>query len=62
MKGLGRILSIKIDQFEGDTKVKVIKTASGRNKIKLSRKEWEAIGKKAGWLGEGRGANLPKRA
>jgi len=35
--------------------VKVIKTASGRSKIKLSHKEWKAIGKKAGWFGGGRG-------
>ena len=29
--------------------MKIIKTANG-NKIKISRKEWEAIGKKAGWI------------
>lgn len=29
--------------------MKITKTASGTNKIKISRKEWEAIGKKAGW-------------
>lgn len=29
--------------------MKIIKTASGK-KIKLSKKEWESIGKKAGWM------------
>jgi hypothetical protein len=29
--------------------VKIIKTASGRKEIKMSKKEWQAIGKKAGW-------------
>jgi len=29
--------------------MKVIKTASGKKQIKISRKEWEGIGKKAGW-------------
>jgi len=29
--------------------MKITKTASG-NKIKMSKKEWEAIGKKAGWM------------
>jgi len=31
--------------------MKVVKTASG-NKIKMSRKEWEDMGKKAGWMKE----------
>ena len=30
--------------------MKVIKTASGKSKIKISKKEWESIGKKAGWM------------
>jgi len=30
--------------------MKIIKTASGKNKIKISRKEWTNIGKKAGWM------------
>ena len=30
--------------------MKIMKTASGHSKIKMSRKEWTAIGKKAGWL------------
>ena len=29
--------------------MKLIKTASGKKQIKMSRKEWESIGKKAGW-------------
>jgi len=29
--------------------MKLIKTASG-NRIKISKKEWESIGKKAGWM------------
>jgi len=29
--------------------MKIIKTASG-NRIKLSKKEWEEMGKKAGWM------------
>lgn len=32
--------------------MKLIKTASGKKQIKISRKEWEAIGKKAGWVEE----------
>jgi hypothetical protein len=30
--------------------MKVIKTASGKNQIKMSRSEWENMGKKAGWM------------
>jgi len=30
--------------------MKLIKTASGKQKLKLSKKEWQSIGKKAGWL------------
>ena len=29
--------------------MKIIKTASGKKTIKISRSEWEGIGKKAGW-------------
>ena len=29
--------------------MKILKTASGKNKIKMSKKEWQGIGKKAGW-------------
>ena len=32
--------------------MKVIKTASGKKKLKLSKKEWLQIGKKAGWSRE----------
>jgi len=30
--------------------MKIVKTASGKRQIKISRKEWESIGKKAGWI------------
>jgi len=30
--------------------MKFIKTASGKQSLKMSRKEWENIGKKAGWI------------
>lgn len=30
--------------------MKIIKTASGKKTIKISKKEWESIGKKAGWM------------
>ena len=30
--------------------MKIIKTANGKSKVKLSRKEWEGIGKQAGWM------------
>jgi len=30
--------------------MKLIKTASGKQNLKMSRKEWENIGKKAGWI------------
>ena len=29
--------------------MKLIKTASGKKQIKISKKEWQSIGKKAGW-------------
>jgi len=29
--------------------MKILKTASGKNKIKISRNDWVNIGKKAGW-------------
>tara|TARA_R110000824_G_scaffold148242_3_gene317852 strand:+ start:41201 stop:41548 length:348 start_codon:yes stop_codon:yes gene_type:complete len=29
--------------------MKLIKTASGKEQIKMSRKEWQDLGKKAGW-------------
>jgi len=32
--------------------VKLVKTANGKSQVKMSRKEWEAIGKKAGWIKE----------
>lgn len=31
--------------------MKIIKTASGKKRIKISKKEWESIGKTAGWRG-----------
>ena len=30
--------------------MKIIKTASGKKSIKISKKEWQSIGKTAGWL------------
>jgi len=30
--------------------MKIIKTASGKNRIKVSHKEWLQIGRKAGWI------------
>jgi hypothetical protein len=30
--------------------MKLVKTASGKKTIKMSKKEWQAIGKKAGWM------------
>jgi len=30
--------------------MKLIKTASGKKKIKISKREWKSIGKKAGWM------------
>jgi len=32
--------------------MKLIKTASGKNKIKISKKEWTSLGKQAGWLSD----------
>ena len=32
--------------------MKVIKTASGKNRIKMSKSEWTSIGKKAVWFGD----------
>ena len=31
--------------------MKLIKTASGKKQLKMSRREWESIGCKAGWMG-----------
>ena len=30
--------------------MKLVKTASGKIKIKMSKSEWKSIGKKAGWI------------
>tara|TARA_R110000824_G_scaffold148242_3_gene317860 strand:+ start:44552 stop:45187 length:636 start_codon:yes stop_codon:yes gene_type:complete len=30
--------------------MKITKTASGKHQIKISKKDWQAIGKKAGWI------------
>lgn len=30
--------------------MKLVKTASGKQKIKMSKSEWESIGKTAGWI------------
>jgi len=32
--------------------MKLIKTASGHSKIKISKKDWTNIGRKAGWIKE----------
>jgi hypothetical protein len=34
--------------------MKIVKTASGKQTIKLSKSEWESIGKKAGWMKKAR--------
>ena len=33
--------------------MKILKTASGKNKLKLSKVEWQSMGRKAGWLDGG---------
>jgi len=33
--------------------MKLIKTASGKTKLRLTKSEWEGIGKKAGWVDQG---------
>lgn len=30
--------------------MKLVKTASGKQTVKISKKEWQSIGKKAGWM------------
>jgi hypothetical protein len=30
--------------------MRILKTASGKRQIKISKKEWESMGKKAGWM------------
>jgi hypothetical protein len=32
--------------------MKIVKQASGKNRIKMSKSEWTSIGKKAGWVNE----------
>ena len=32
--------------------MKIIKSASGKKQVKISKKEWESIGRKAGWMGK----------
>jgi hypothetical protein len=36
--------------------MKLTKTASGKQAIKISKKEWEDLGKKAGWMKEANGS------
>lgn len=36
--------------------MKIQKTASGKNTVKMSKKEWQDIGKKAGWMREAQSA------
>jgi len=38
--------------------MKLVKTASGKKQIKISKKEWESIGKKAGWFGKEPGMQM----
>ena len=33
-----------------DSKMRILKTANGKNTVKISKKEWTDIGKKAGWM------------
>jgi len=44
-------IKITISYAEGD-KMKIVKTASGKRTIKISKKEWKSIGDKAGWTKE----------
>ena len=37
--------------------MKIIKTASGKKQIKMSKKEWQDIGKKAGWTNKKTASN-----
>jgi hypothetical protein len=40
--------------------MKIVKTASGKQIINLSKKEWTSIGKKAGWMKEAEFTNVQK--
>ena len=40
--------------------MKITKTASGKKKIKMSKKEWESIDKKANWYDAGMGTERCK--
>ncbi len=44
-------IKITISHAGGD-KMKIVKTASGKRTIKISKKEWKSIGDKAGWTKE----------
>jgi len=37
--------------------MKIVKTASGKQQIKMSKKEWEAIGRKAQWMTDDMGGD-----
>jgi len=41
--------------------MKIIKTASGKKQIKISKSEWESIGKKAGWTKEAQSGSIRYR-
>jgi len=41
--------------------MKIVKTASGKNRIKMSKREWLEMGKKAGWMKEAQGYDSPER-
>ena len=42
-------MNIKLNQKETNPKMRMIKDANGKIKIKMSKKEWQQIGKSAGW-------------
>jgi hypothetical protein len=37
--------------------MKIVKTASGKKTVKISKKEWKEIGNKAGWIKEAQEGN-----
>jgi hypothetical protein len=46
-------LAMRMREFakKHNLSIKLSKTASGKTQIKISKKDWEKIGKKAGWMG-----------
>jgi hypothetical protein len=39
--------------------MKIVKQASGKNRIKMSKSEWEDMGKKAGWMQKTAAVGIP---